>query len=500
MAGIGSTLVLKRLGDDSLGGTLYIKAAGIDMYNYALAAAAGSTIDITNQAVKLTNAYSGITLIDSFNTSTVPYTPAGSNVSINTGALVIDDVFHGIHTEIVSGSDTPNNVNIEAKTVDITALETVDSGNDDGKNSAAIFAINESVTQPDTISITGSKYVNLLGGRLGVALQGMNELTINSPLIKIGSYGETLAMQGATNNVELTGDEVYIYSEGSSGDSHGIGASTGTEYNTKSNIDITSKMIINIKGGADGVYLENAKLTAGGYGTERTGRIVINGGRYGISAFRTGDAKLYADSIIVSGGSAGLGIGEGGGNITLSAPIVSVEATETDGKSIFSTYGGTITVGDKDALVQLTGKVQSGSKDDDGTIKSPGGTAVLNLDAEGSFLKGQSYDLDWDSDELDEKGITMNLGYGAYWSFSGESTMRFLNGGGGKVQMQNGTVGDTANIGTLSGKGSFLLDTDIDADKADSVFAKTGSGAEYGVLVQNSGSDPNRERMNQIPS
>ena len=123
----------------------------------------------------------------------------------------------------------------------------MDSGNDDGKNSAAIFAINESVTQPDTISITGSKYVNLLGGRLGVALQGMNELTINSPLIKIGSYGETLAMQGATNNVELTGDEVYIYSEGSSGDSHGIGASTGTEYNTKSNIDITSKMIINIK-------------------------------------------------------------------------------------------------------------------------------------------------------------------------------------------------------------------------------------------------------------
>lgn len=63
--------------------------------------------------------------------------------------------------------------------------------------------------------------------------------------------------------------------------------------------------------------------------------------------------------------------------------------------------------------------------------------------------------------------------------------------------MQNGTTGDKANIGTLSGKGAFLLDTDIAADTADSVFAKTGSGADYGILVKNSGDAPDRERMTQ---
>ena len=85
-----------------------------------------------------------------------------------------------------------------------------------------------------------------------------------------------------------------------------------------------------------------------------------------------------------------------------------------DGSSIYTDENGSVTAGDKGALVQLTGYVQSGYAADDGAMdKSSGGTAELNLDAAGSFLEGQTYDVDWDSDARDAKGVTMNLGGGA---------------------------------------------------------------------------------------
>lgn len=379
-----------------------------------------------------------------------------------------------------------------------------------GENEIKLEGEYISITGTDNYGIYGSDYngfsgnifdfdadtdLTINGGTFGGRFADGNNVTFsagNSLTLSGGDYGGYFS---GGNSVKLSAGNSLLLSGGS----YGI-AYLGNDGGERETPKIYAPFVSFTGTNTYGLYVKDADMFVRGSETERATQITSTGGRYGVRAFDDASAELYAEKISISGGECGVmadGSDGDGGRVTLSAPVVVVSAAD-DGSSIYTDENGSVTAGDKGALVQLTGCVKSGYSSDDGTMdKTSGGTAVLNLDAAGSFLKGQSYDVDWDSNARDVKGVTMNLGDGAYWSFSGESTMRFLNGSGGEVRMQNGTTGDKANIGSLSGKGSFLLDTDIDADKADSVFAKTGSGAEYGVLVENSGSDPNRERMNQ---
>lgn len=495
------------------GGHLYINSGGVADTIYTLEGYLSASVNINNQSITLENTAAGIF---------ADYLPSeydGHNYLINTGAFTIRNAFNGLR---IQGNGSPNTVEINADSVSITADQTISDNN----QAAAIYSINYATSHSDTIKLSAQTLMNLYGKRYGVYQYGQCTLTMYSPYMTTTGGNDGFYINGA-NDVTLTGDEISIAGQGR----YGIYMSgEDSSYGQGNSFNVISAKSFSLSGGTyalfssgaavgecnqstfyapvvvlnagkyDGVYLDSATLDIRASESERASIITAEGGRYGIGAHNNASALLYADRIAITGGRHGVvadGSDGNGGSISLSAPVVTVSAGE-GGSSIYTDENGSVTAGDKGALVQLTGCVKSGYSNDDGTMdKTSGGTAVLNLDAAGSFLEGQSYDVDWDSNARDVKGVTMNLGGGAYWSFSGESTMRCLNGSGGEVRMQNGTTGDTANIGSLSGKGSFLLDTDIDADTADSVFAKTGSDAEYGVLVENSGSAPNRERMNQ---
>ena len=490
-------------------GHLNINAGGVNYAKYALDAWAGAQMLIYNESVLLQNAEAGLLVKpDGDGISD------GADITIETGSLTIKDVFQGIHTE---GTDTehPSMVTIDADTVSITAVKSDPSYAEiDQEKCAAIYSINKSENQPDSISIIADTSIYLEGGLYSIYQTGRNELGISAPTINAVSDNFGLYLAGA-NNVSFYGDDVRI--AGMMGDGmRGL----DNNYGAGNEVKISAAKSLSVHGGTyglyssisddgrdkytffspnitltaeqnDGIFLQNSDLTMSGSETELAKSIIINGAHSGLHAFRNAKAELNAEKITITGGDGGVaavGANSDGGSVKLNAAQVAVKGGRW---SVYTTDSGTVTVGKSGALVRLSGNVQSGTQDDDG------GTAVLNLDAAGSFLKGQSYGVDWDSRPRDNRGATRNLGDGAYWSFSGESTMRFLNGNGGEVRMQNGTTGDKANIGTLSGKGAFLLDTDIAADTADSVFAKTGSGADYGILVKNSGDAPDRERMTQ---
>lgn len=100
----------------------------------------------------------------------------------------------------------------------------------------------------------------------------------------------------------------------------------------------------------------------------------------------------------------------------------------------------------------------------------------------------------------DSSSLALTFGNSARWNMTGSSRVSELALSGGVVDLAYGSTtpgARTLHIDSLTGSGTFNVNTDIDADASDQIIIKEGAG-QHGLLVAASGKDPSREAMDSF--
>ncbi|MCK6190799.1 MULTISPECIES: autotransporter outer membrane beta-barrel domain-containing protein [unclassified Pseudomonas] len=309
---------------------------------------------------------------------------------------------NGASATVIDLSDSTLNMNPGSSTNDIRAV------------AGSIVNINSS-----SVSSTNTTFA-------AVRLENSSASINNSTITSTGSVGlQALGIAG-----DPRGSSVDVTASTISGVRGGAQASSGSQLNFKQNTQVSGT-----GAGASGLSLQGGTATAS--------QSTITGAGNGVVFIRdprdTTDGKLVLDQSVVEGTAGSAIVVRGAG---ARAPVVSIDVLN----------GSTLKGGDGN-LLNVSG----------------GGSATMTVDNSRNLLGNVVADATStihltlrNNAELSgklENVSSLNVGDASNWNMTGDSSVGALNMAGGTVTMGAPNEFYQLNLATLSGNGTFVMDT-----------------------------------------
>jgi len=301
------------------------------------------------------------------------------------------------------------------------------------------------------------------GANIGLYVGNGSNAVIRNSTITSDNYAVLMTDSSTESGIELE-ETASIY------DSELIGGIGGVRIRRNGTFNAWGSTIVGTNGNGIDLQAGEANISDGSRVTGMASGIAIANGDTG--DFISRGRNLVVDGSIVEGlNGAAISIS---GDSTLRTDA---DITISNGSVLHGGNGNILELDQySDATVMVDRSALEGN-----IVVADGGVADIDF-IRNATLKGQV------------NGVNQMNFWGGAWQLTGDSSVNALSLNGATVQMSDGSGGtfNTLTVGTLSGNGTFYMNTDVAAAANDKLVVTEAGGAsgDHIVHVRNTGSEP----------
>ncbi|WP_244142392.1 autotransporter outer membrane beta-barrel domain-containing protein [Pseudomonas allokribbensis] len=364
----------------------------------------------------------------------------------------------------------------------IDSNATIDNSTITSTNSfGLLLGRNISTPASSSATVTGNSVITgLIGGvqAVGFAVLNLTDSTVvgtgaTSYGVQLG--GATLAATGSTITGAQDGLQIVT-------DTVGVNASTVTLNNTRVTGGTGSAIVLGSSGSAGTVANINVSGNSelvGGNGS------LLKAINRSTANFNVDGSTLTGDVIAETGSTVALLMQNGA---TLDGNLQNVTQSRFDTGATLN--GNVEAVAGTAATVSLdNGSVINGNVDNVASLSLNNGSSLtgnVTSDTNGSVLLDNGSVL---TGEINNSG-NLTINNAARWVMTRDSTVQQLGMDNGVVQMGTNEQFQQLNIGNLTGKGTFVMGTDLGTGSTDFLNVTGSASGQHQLLVSATGTTP----------
>lgn len=364
----------------------------------------------------------------------------------------------------------------------IDSNATIDNSTITSTNSfGLLLGRNISTPASSSATVTGNSVITgLIGGvqAVGFAVLNLTDSTVvgtgaTSYGVQLG--GATLAATGSTITGAQDGLQIVT-------DTVGVNASTVTLNNTRVTGGTGSAIVLGSSGNAGtvaNINISGNSELVGGDGS------VLKAINRSTANFNVDGSTLTGDVIAETGSTVALLMKNGA---TLNGNLQNVTQSRFDTGA--SLNGNVEAVAGTAATVSLdNGSAINGNVDNIASLSLNNGSSLtgnVTSDTNGSVLLDNGSVL---TGQINNSG-NLTINNAARWVMTGDSTVQNLGMNDGVVQMGTNEQFQQLNIGNLTGKGTFVMGTDLGTGSTDFLNVTGSASGQHQLLVSATGTTP----------
>ncbi|WP_240789140.1 autotransporter outer membrane beta-barrel domain-containing protein [Pseudomonas kribbensis] len=343
--------------------------------------------------------------------------------------------------------------------------------------------LGRNINTPASSSATVSGNSVITGVTGGVNAVGFAVLNLtDSTVVGTGATSYGVQLGGAT--LSATGSTITGAKDGLQivTDSEGVNASTVTLDNTRVNGGTGSAIVLGSSARAGTVANINVSGNSELIGGDGSVLKAIN---RSTANFNVDGSTLAGDVIAETGSTVALLMQNGA---TLNGNLQNVTQSRFDTGATLN--GNVAAVAGTAATISLdNGSAINGNVDNVASLSLNNGSSLtgnVNSDTNGSVLLDNGSVL---TGQINNSG-NLTINNAARWVMTGDSTVQNLGMNDGVVQMGTNEQFQQLNIGNLTGKGTFVMGTDLGTGSTDFLNVTGSASGQHQLLVSATGTTP----------